>query len=171
MWSHVATARARAGDTAALPALEERIARMAARSSYGRDRRLPYYVRGLLEEARGNWEAARLAYTAAVWSPTENLVAPALARAALRTGRPADAVRALEAYLRGPLDAANQYVPRWEAHRLLGDAYAASGYQARARAHYDWVRGALQNGEAEYRAILDSLPESVDREPGNARPE
>ena len=148
MWSHVATALARAGDTAALPALEERIARMAARSSYGRDRRLPYYVRGLLEEARGNWEAARLAYTAAVWSPTENLVAPALARAALRTGRPADAVRALEAYLRGPLDAANQYVPRWEAHRLLGDAYVASGYQARARAHYDWVRGALQNGEA-----------------------
>ena len=158
MWTHVATALARAGDTAALPRLEERIAGMAARSSYGRDRRLRFYVRGLMEEARGNWEGARLAYTAALWSPTENMVAPALARAALRTGRPADAVRALEAYLRGPLDASNQYVPRWEAHRLLGDAYAASGDQARARAHYDWVRGALQNGEPEYLPILDSLP-------------
>ena len=158
MWTHVATALARAGDTAALPRLEERIAGMAARSSYGRDRRLRFYVRGLMEEARGNWEGARLAYTAALWSPTENMVAPALARAALRTGRPADAVRALEAYLRGPLDASNQYVPRWEAHRLLGDAYAASGDRARARAHYDWVRGALQNGEPEYLPILDSLP-------------
>ena len=157
MWSHVATALARAGDTAALPRLEERIARMAARSSYGRDRRLRYYVRGLLEEARGNWEGARLSYTAAVWSPTENAVAPALARAALRTGRPADAIRALEAWLRGPLDAANQYVPRWEAHRLLGDAYAASGNPARARVHYDWVRRALRNAEPEYRGILDSL--------------
>ncbi|MGE5926079.1 MAG: BTAD domain-containing putative transcriptional regulator [Gemmatimonadota bacterium] len=157
MWSHVATALARAGDTAALPRLEERIARMAARSSYGRDRRLRYYVRGLLEEARGNWEAARLAYTAAVWSPTENAVAPALARAALRTGRPADAIRALEAWLRGPLDASNQYAPRWEAHRLLGDAYAASGDSVRARVHHDWVRRALRNAEPEYRGILDSL--------------
>ncbi len=158
MWTHVATALARAGDTAALPRLEERIARMAARSSYGRDRRLRYYVRGLLEEARGSWEAARLAYTAALWSPTENMVAPALARAALRTGRPADAVRALEAYLRGPLDASNQYVPRWEVHRLLGDAYAAAGNASRARGNYEWVRRALHNAEPEYRPILDSLP-------------
>jgi DNA-binding SARP family transcriptional activator/tetratricopeptide (TPR) repeat protein len=158
MWTHVATALARAGDTAALPELQERIERMAARSSYGRDRRLGYYVRGLLEEARGNREEARLAYTAALWSPTENMVAPALARMALATNRASDAVRVLEAYLRGPLDAANQYVPRWEVHRLLGDAYLTIGMLDRSRSHYDWVRRALREAEPEYRAMVDSLP-------------
>jgi DNA-binding SARP family transcriptional activator len=158
MWTHAARARARAGDTSALPALEARIERMAARSSYGRDRRLSYYVRGLLERSRGNWEAARHAFTAASWSPTETIVAPDLAAAALATGRPDDAVRALQSWLRGPLDAANQYVPRWEIHRLLGDAFAAAGRRDSAVAHYDWVRRALANGEPAYRAIVAALP-------------
>jgi hypothetical protein len=86
------------------------------------------------------------------------MVAPALARMALATDRASDAVRVLEAYLRGPLDAANQYVPRWEVHRLLGDAYLAIGTLDRSRSHYDWVRRALREAEPEYRAMVDSLP-------------
>jgi tetratricopeptide (TPR) repeat protein len=128
---------------------------MAARSSYGRDRRLRSYVTGLLLEARGDWEGARRAYEQAVWSPTENLAAARLARAALRTGRPRDATRVLEAYLRGPLDAANQYVPRWEVHQLLGEAYAALDLPARARPHYEWAERALARSEPSYRALLE----------------
>jgi tetratricopeptide (TPR) repeat protein len=155
MWTHRATALALAGDTAALPALAEKIEGMAARSSYGRDRRLRSYVTGLLLEARGDWEGARRAYEQAVWSPTENLAAARLARAALRTGRPRDATRVLEAYLRGPLDAANQYVPRWEVHQLLGEAYAALDLPARARPHYEWAERALARSEPSYRALLE----------------
>lgn len=155
MWTHIATALALAGDTAALPALAQRIDEMAARSSYGRDRRLSSYVNGLLLEARGDWEAARKAYAAAVWSPTENMVATRLGRAALRTGRPRDAVQVLEAYLRGPLDAANQYVPRWEVHQLLADAYTALGAADSARVHHAWVRRALARAEPPYRVITE----------------
>lgn len=157
MWAHVASARALAGDTALLPGLARRIGAMAQRSSYGRDRRLPAYVNGLLLEARGDWEGAYSAYRAAVWSPTENMIAPRLARAALRTGRPGVAVRVLQQYLRGPLDASNQYVLRWEVHRLLGDAFSAAGRRDSAEAHYTWVRRALAEAEPAYRAIVDSL--------------
>lgn len=151
MWTHVATALALAGDTAALPRIANRIRSVAERSSYGRDRRLPAYVTGLLLEARGDWEGARIAYTAAVWSPTENLVAAKLARASLRTGRPRDAVRVLQQYLRGPLDAANQYVARWEVHSLLGDAFEATGQPDSAKVHREWVGRALSEAEADYR--------------------
>lgn len=158
MWTHMATALALAGDTAALPSLARRIRAMAERSSYGRDRRLPAYVDGLLLEAREDWEGARIAYTAAVWSPTENLVAARLARTSLRTGHPADAVRVLQQYLRGPLDASNQYVDRWEVHRLLGDAFTAMGRRDSASAHYDWVRRALGSAEPPFGGVLDSIP-------------
>ena len=151
MWTHVATAAAEAGDTGALGELSNRIAAMAQRSAYGRDRRLHWYVIGLLREARGDWEQARIAYAAALWSPTDNHVAPRLARAALETGRPQDAIRALAPYLRGPLDASNQYLPRWRVHRLMGDAWRAAGFPDSARAHDAWVRRALANAEPEYR--------------------
>jgi len=153
MWTHQATALARAGDTAALPGFAGRIADMATRSSYGRDRRLHFYVSGLLLEARGDWEGARNAFAASVWSPTENLAAARLGRAALRSGRPREAIQVLQAYLRGPLDAANQYVPRWEVHQLLADAYAALGLSDSARVHAQWVRRALARAEPTYRAI------------------
>ena len=153
MWTHQATALARAGDTAALAGFVGRIADMAMRSSYGRDRRLHFFVNGLLLEARGDWEGARNAFAASVWSPTENLAAARLGRAALRSGRPREAIQVLQAYLRGPLDAANQYVPRWEVHQLLAEAYAAAGISDSARVHAQWVRRALARAEPTYRAI------------------
>lgn len=147
MWTHRATALAIAGDTAELPALERRIAEMARRSAYGRDWRMPYYVQGLLYEARRDWPRAADAYRRAIWSPTENHVAPRLARALLVTGQPAEAVRVLQAWLRGPLDAANQYVRRAEAHRLLGDAFASVGRQDSAAVHHNWGLDANQAAE------------------------
>ena len=154
MWTHQATALARAGDTASLAALETRIAAMAARSSYGRDRRLPAFVEGLRFEARSRWEEARQAYEGAVFSPTENLAAARLANAALRTGRAEEAIRVLEAYLRGPLDAANQYVPRWEVHALLAEAYTRAGRGDLAARHEAWVRRALAHADPEFGGIV-----------------
>jgi hypothetical protein len=62
----------------------------------------------------------------------------------LMTGRPADAVRVLQAWLRGPLDAANQYVRRADVHQLLGDAFTQLGRQDSAAVHHAWVRRAGQ---------------------------
>jgi DNA-binding SARP family transcriptional activator len=144
MWTHQATALALAGDTAALPALEQRIAEMARFSAYGRDWRMPYYVQGLLFEARRDWPRAADAYRRAIWSPVENHVAPRLARMLLLSGRPNEAVGVLQPWLRGPLDAANQYVRRAEAHQLLGDAFAQLGRQDSAAVHHAWVLRARQ---------------------------
>jgi hypothetical protein len=139
MWTHRATALAYAGDTAELPALEQRIADMARSSAYGRDWRMPSYVQGLLFEARHDWTRAAEAYRRAIWSPTENHVAPRLARVLLANGKPAEAIAPLQAWLRGPLDAANQYVPRSEVHRLLGDAFERIGKHDSAAVHRAWV--------------------------------
>ena len=142
MWTHRATALALAGDTAELPALEQRIAEMARLSAYGRDWRMPYYVQGLLFEARQDWSRAADAYRQAIWSPTENHVAPRLARVLLRSGQHDEAIRVLQSWLRGPLDAANQYVRRSEAHQLLGDAFARAGLRDSAAVHHAWVQRA-----------------------------
>src|SRR5687767_2369058 len=139
MWTHEATARALAGDTAMLPELRERIAHMSRFSSYGRDRLMPRYVQGLLLEARGDLPAAAEAYRSSIWSPTENHVSPRLARVLLRLGRPDAAVRVVQSWVRGPLDAANQYVPRWEAHEALADAFDALGASDSAARHRSWV--------------------------------
>lgn len=144
MWTHEATALALAGDTSALPALEQRIADMARRSAYGRDWRMPYYVQGLLFEARRDWPRAAEAYRRAIWSPAENHVAPRLARVLLMSRRPNEAVSVLQPWLRGPLDAANQYVPRTEAHQLLADAFSQLGRQDSAAVHHAWVLRARQ---------------------------
>ena len=139
LWTHRATAMALAGDTGALPAIQARIAEMSRFSSYGRDRLMARYVSGLLLEARGDLPAAVSAYQSAIWSPTENHVAARLARLLLRLNRPAEAVRVLQPWLRGPIDAANQYVPRREVHRLLADAFAALGATDSAAHHRSWV--------------------------------
>lgn len=51
--THVATARAAAGDTASLARLADSIEALGPVSGYGRDRRLHHHVRGLLLMARG----------------------------------------------------------------------------------------------------------------------
>lgn len=88
MWTHMATALAEAGDTAALPGIREQIAQVSARSSYARDRKLPHYVSGLLLESRGDWRGAMREYRASIYSPTETIAAQRFARAALNAGEP-----------------------------------------------------------------------------------
>ena len=161
MWTHRATALALAGDTTQLPALERRIVETAKLSAYGRDRKMPSYVRGLLLEARGDDRAAAEAFAQSIWSPSENHIAPRLAGALLRAHRPADAIPVLQAWLRGPLDAANQYVSRAWGHLTLAEAFAAVGQPDSAARHYQWVRQAWERADPQYRAqriASESLP-------------
>ena len=150
MWTHRATALALAGDTGRLPDLERRISEASRLSSYGRDRVMPDYVRGLLLEARGDWAGAAEAFRGSIWSPTENHVAPRLAHALIKAGRPADAIPILQSWFRGPLDAANQYVPLAWGHRALAEAFSATGQADSAETHYRWVRRAWSNTEPGY---------------------
>jgi tetratricopeptide (TPR) repeat protein len=146
MWTHAATALALAGDTTELIALERRAAEMALRSAYGRDRLMPNYVHGLLLEARGDWDGAADAYRQAIWSPTENHVAPRLATVLLAAGRPAEAVGVLQSWLRGPIDAANQYVPRADVHALLAEAFRRLRMPDSAAVHDAWIRRSRASG-------------------------
>ena len=162
MWTHQATALALAGDTGALPDLERRIAEAARRSAYGRDKRMPAYVHGLLLEARGDHRGAAAQFAQAIWSPTENHVAERLGGALLRSGRANEAVAVLQSWLRGPLDAANQYVSRAWVHLALAEAFTAAGRRDSAAWHYRWVRQAWAHAEPEYRRSLAEVPLAVD---------
>jgi hypothetical protein len=150
MWTHRATAFALAGDTGRLPDLERRITEASRLSSYGRDRLMPDYVRGLLLEARGDWAGAAGAYARSIWSPTENHIAPRLAVALLKSGRPAEAIPVLQSWLRGPLDAANQYAPLAWGHLALAEAFAATGQADSAAWHSRWVRQAWTSANPAY---------------------
>lgn len=165
MWTHQATALFLARDTSMLPALERRIAEMARRSSYGRDGKMADYARGLLLEARGDWNGAAEAYARSIWSPTENHVAPRLAQALIMSGRPAEAIPVLHSWLRGPLDAANQYVPLAWGHLALADAFAATGLSDSAGWHYRWVRRAWSNVEPAMRPAAERVAMRVDQFP------
>lgn len=166
LWTHQATALARAGDTAALPALERAVAAEARRSSYGRDERLPHYIRGLLLEARGDAAAAAVAFARGSWSTTENHIAPRHAKALVAAGRAREAVRVAQAWLRGPLDAANQYVPLAEGHLALADAYAAAGQRDSARVHYEWVLRVWDGAEPAYQAEKARVRAALQRRTG-----
>jgi tetratricopeptide (TPR) repeat protein len=157
MWTHQATALALAGDTASLPELERRIADAARHSAYGRDKKMPAYVRGLLLEARGDQRGAAAYLAEAIWSPTENHVSPRLGALLVRSGRAVEAIPVLQAWLRGPLDAANQYVSRAWAHLALAEAFSAVGQQDSAAWHSRWVDRAWDKADPEYARVVAAL--------------
>lgn len=145
--THLASALAAAGDTTRLSALADTIQQLGARSAYGRDPRLHRHVRGLLRLARGDTAGAVGAFREALFSPTAgygrtNLE---LGRALLAVGRSDEAARVLGAALRGPLDAGNLYVSRFELHGLLARALRASGRADSARAHARWTARARRH--------------------------
>lgn len=156
--THTATAWAAAGDTARLAAIADSIDAVAHLSSYGRDWRLPHYVRGLLWQARGNHERAVEAFRAAIFSPTVGFTRTnlELARSLLALKRPDEAVRILRPALHGGLDASNLYVTRTELHELLGRAFEAAARPDSAAAHYQVVADSWAAADPPYRTRADS---------------
>lgn len=163
MLTQVATARAAAGDTAALTKLADSIRVLGAGSFFGRDRRLFHHVRGLLLAARGDDDAAIAEFQAAIYSVPSGYTRTnvELARLFMRDNRPRDAVAVLQPIFRGSLDASNLYVNRIEAHELLAQAWDAARVRDSAAAHYSVVARVWASGDPLFRARGDSAKRRI----------
>ena len=152
--THVATARAAAGDTSRLRSLADTIQSLGGLTGRGRDRRLHHHVRGLLWLARGQPNEAMAELQRAVYSPTLGYTRTnlELAKLYLRLDRPRDAVAILQPALRGSLEASNMYVTRTELHELLASAHDSAGARDSAATHYAAVVHAWRNAEPRFRA-------------------
>jgi tetratricopeptide (TPR) repeat protein len=159
-WGLTQAARARAalGDTAVLAARADTIAAYGTQSGSGRDRRLHFYVRGLLLRARGDLAGAERSFRAAMYSVSAGYTSAnaELARVLLQRGRPRVAVAVLTPALRGKLDASNFYITHTELHELLGQAWDAAGVGDSAATHYAMVARAWSAGDPPFRARAES---------------
>lgn len=168
--THAATARAAAGDTAALPPLIDSIQALGAQSSSARDHRLHHYVRALLFRARGRNEEAIAELYRAVFSlpygySRNNLE---LADALLAVGRPAEAVRVLQPAFRGWLEVGGLYTTRPELHLGLGRAFEAAGQADSAAVHYRAVLRAWRFADPPLHARRDSVRARIAALPSGA---
>jgi hypothetical protein len=124
--THAMTARAAAGDTAGLRARAEELEATlrAARLTHPHYR---HYPAGLLALARGDTARAIAELRTAITSYTVGYTRASmtLARLLLGTGRPAEAVAALQPGLRGDIQGQNLYVTRPALHEALAEAWDA----------------------------------------------
>ncbi|MBA2683712.1 MAG: hypothetical protein H0U66_04410 [Gemmatimonadaceae bacterium] len=151
--THAGTAWAGAGDTVRLAQLADEVGGSARLSAYGRDWKLPHYLRGLLWNARGDRAQALRELQHSIWSPTDGYTRAnlELARASIGAGRAQEAAVLLQAALRGPIEASNYYVTRTELHELLARTFESMGYRDSAMAHYGVVARNWAFGDEPFR--------------------
>ncbi|HEU4764374.1 MAG TPA: hypothetical protein VFT93_01845 [Candidatus Eisenbacteria bacterium] len=156
--TQVASARAAAGDTAAVARLAALVSTLGAKSGYGRDRRLHHHIRGLLLVARGDDAGAIDEFRQAIYSVTAGYTRTnlELAKAYLRERRPRDAIAVLQPALRGSIEAQNLFVNRIELHALLAEAWNRAGGSDSAAAHYRVVARTWAGGDPPFRTRADS---------------
>ena len=146
--AHSASARAAAGDTAAVARLIDSVKSLGAASGYGRDVQLHHFVRGLLLVARHDDERAVGELQQSIVSRNfgHTRANYELGRALMRLGRPTEAIATVQPALRGSLEAENLYVSRTELHELLAQAWDAANGRDSAVVHYrvvsDWWKRA-----------------------------
>ena len=152
--TQAATCWAAAGDTGRLLGLADSIESVGQKSLNSRELLLAHYVRGLLLRARGQPALAVEEYRKAVisWNEGYTRVNYALGQALLQTGRPREAVAALQPALRGSLEAANLYISRTELHELMAQAFDSAGVRDSALVHWRAVESAWRNADPEFRA-------------------
>ena len=151
--THAGSAWASAGDTARLAQLADEVEGSARLSAYGRDWKLPHYLRGLLWNARGDHVQALREFQHAIWSASDGYTRAnlELARASIGAGRMPEAATLLQAALRGPIEASNYYVTRTELHELLARTFESMGLADSAIAHFDVVAKSWQYGDEPFR--------------------
>jgi tetratricopeptide (TPR) repeat protein len=164
-WTHMATARAAAGDTAGLGKLADSMETLGRISGVGRDRRLHFYVRGLLLKARKRPDEAIEMFRKARLSPNMGYrrIVIELGEALNQTRRYAEAVPVLQAGLRGVFEGSCLYATDTELHLLLGQSFEGLGQADSARAHYRVVTRALSHSDPEW------VPKRVAAEQGLGR--
>jgi DNA-binding SARP family transcriptional activator len=167
--AHVATFLAAEGDTGRLAGIADSMAQISRGSSYLRDQRLPFYVRGLLIEARGDTAAARALFRRSVLSFTEGYaqIGYRLAQCDLALRDPGDAIGVIEAIFRGPYDSGNLYLNRTVALALLARAFDAAGMPDSARSAYQAVDRALAAPEAPFLAYRAAARQWLAAHPGS----
>ncbi|HEY6785145.1 MAG TPA: hypothetical protein VI159_09340 [Gemmatimonadales bacterium] len=136
--AHAAEAWAARGDTTRVKAYADTIDGMARRSLYGRDRRLPAHLRGLVWLARGNPDSALTALRAAVFSLTIGYTRTnlELGRVLLGTGHAREAASVATAGLAEAVDGSAYYATRTELHELAARAFDAAGQVDSAAVQY-----------------------------------
>jgi serine/threonine protein kinase len=158
--THAGTARAAAGDTAALARLADSVEVLGARSGYGRDRRLHHYLRALLERSRGGAEQAVEAHLrAALYSLPGGFsrINLELAGSLLRQGRHREAAAVAGAPLRYSSESNGIAATRTDVHELLGRIHDSAGARDSAVAHYRAAAEAWHRGDAVVRPRLDRV--------------
>ncbi|HEV8497274.1 MAG TPA: tetratricopeptide repeat protein [Gemmatimonadaceae bacterium] len=145
-------ALAAAGDTVALRALADSVEVWGGASLYGRDRRTHHYLRGMLQQAAGRHSDAVREFQAAIHSPTMGFtrVNYELARCLIQLGRPREAIAALQAALRGDIEAGALYVTHTELHEALAQAFDSARMTDSAAVHYRAVIKAWQRADREF---------------------
>ena len=143
--THTGTALAAGGDTVSLAALIDTVQATGAKSTFWRDPRLHYYLRGLLWCARGQPDSAERALRASLTSLSEGFTREnaELATLLIDRHRPAEAIPLVRLGLQGPMESSNAYITRTELQLLLARAFAAAGQPDsaavyRAAAHHAW---------------------------------
>lgn len=129
-----ATALVAAGDTGRARSLADSLEAISPHSSFGRDPRLHYFVRGLLWQQKGEHAEAVAAFRASLFSLTEGYtrINLALAQSLLALGRATEAIAVLQPALRGGVDGGNSYITHTELHEALAIAFDHAAREVRS---------------------------------------
>jgi tetratricopeptide (TPR) repeat protein len=158
MWiyAHLASTLNEVGDTSALARLAERMDSVKELSGALRDLKYARYAAGLVEASRGKDAAAYELFREASFVTIDGFGPAVLerARAAMRLGRPREAVTLLQRMMYTTF---HWYLTHTELHETLAQAWLAAGNRDSARAHLQAVDRAWQNADPPVKAKLAAL--------------
>jgi DNA-binding SARP family transcriptional activator/thioredoxin-like negative regulator of GroEL len=151
-WAHMATALAAVNDTIRLASVADSAAQLGQLSAFGQDRRLHFYIRGLLARARGRHEEAVTAFRSSIVSPNMGYTRAnyALAGELLVLNQPGEAVRTLQSVLRGGFEGSGIYVTRTDVAERLAQAFEAAGQHDSAAVYYARVARDWENADTPF---------------------
>jgi len=157
------TAWGAAGDTATVRRLVDSVQAIGAASSFGRDGRLHYVLRGLLLQQQGRHAEAVEAFRNGIFSLTDGYTVTNLlmARSLLALGRAQEAIAVLRPALRGGVDGSNTYTSRTELHEALAEAFDLAGIGDSAASHYAAVEKAWRHTDPNYSARYQRVRDRI----------